>query len=57
MDHITEKIETKVTHKCDVLGEAAGLMAAMSDDFTTLEVGEVQEKLRMRGVKLHEREL
>ena len=48
---------SRVIPCCSVMGEAAGLMAAMSDDFTTLEVGEVQEKLRMRGVKLHECEL
>jgi hypothetical protein len=39
------------------MGEAAGIMAAMSDDFTGLDVREVQKKLYARGVKLHECEL
>ena len=42
---------------CSVMGEAAGLAAAMSDDFTTLDVKELQKALYARGVKLHESEL
>jgi len=42
---------------CSVMGEAAGLAAAMSSDFTTLDVRELQAALTARGVKLHEGEL
>ena len=48
---------SRVIPCCSVMGEAAGVMAAMSDDFTTLDVKEVQKKLYERGLKLHEREL
>ena len=48
---------SRVIPCCSVMGEAAGVMAAMSDDFTTLDVKEVQKKLYGRGLKLHEREL
>lgn len=48
---------SRVIPCCSVMGEAAGLMAAMSDDFTTLDVKEVQKTLYERGVKLHECEL
>ena len=42
---------------CAVMGEAAGLAAAKSSDFTTLNVKELQDALYERGVKLHENEL
>ena len=42
---------------CAVTGEAAGAAAAMSDDFTTLDVGELQRALVKGGVVLHERDL
>ena len=42
---------------CAVTGQAAGLAAAMSDDFATLDVAALQEKLKQSGVVLHEREL
>ncbi|MBE6644485.1 MAG: FAD-dependent oxidoreductase [Ruminococcaceae bacterium] len=48
---------SRVIPCCSVMGEAAGLMAAMSDDFTTLDVKDVQKELYARGVKLHENEL
>lgn len=48
---------SRVIPCCSVMGEAAGLMAAMSDDFTALDVKEVQKKLYERGVKIHECEL
>ncbi len=38
---------------CAVTGEAAGLAAAISDDFTALDVKTLQEKLLSRGVVLH----
>jgi hypothetical protein len=38
---------------CAVTGEAAGIAAAMTDDFTTLDVGALQSVLRERGVRLH----
>ncbi len=42
---------------CAVTGEAAGLAAAMTDDFDTLDVKRLQEELKRNGVVLHEREL
>lgn len=48
---------SRVIPCCSVMGEAAGLAAAMTDDFTTLDVKEIQKKLYARGVKLHECEL
>ena len=42
---------------CAVTGQAAGLAAAMSDDFTTLDVAALQEKLRKSGVVIHEKDL
>ena len=38
---------------CAVTGEAAGVAAAMSSDFTTIDVSLLQKKLRERGVKIH----
>lgn len=48
---------SRVIPCCSVMGEAAGLAAAMTDDFTTLNVKEMQSILRSRGVRLHESEL
>ena len=48
---------SRVIPCCSVMGEAAGLAAAMSDDFTALDVKEMQKILCERGVKLHESEL
>ncbi len=42
---------------CAVTGEAAGTAAAMTDDFTTLDVKELQAVLVKNGVKLHENEI
>ena len=42
---------------CAVTGQAAGTAAAMSDDFSTLDVSALQSKLQQNGVVLHEREL
>lgn len=42
---------------CAVTGEAAGVAAAMSDDFTALDVKQLQEKLRNAGVVLHESDI
>ena len=44
---------TRVIPVCAVSGEAAGTAAAMSDDFATLDVKELQNKLSAAGVKLH----
>ncbi len=48
---------SRVIPCCSVMGEAAGLIAAMTDDFTALDVKEAQKILRERGVRLHESEL
>ena len=42
---------------CAVTGEAAGVAASMTDDFPSLNVSELQEKLKENGVVLHEKEL
>ena len=42
---------------CAVTGQAAGLAAALTDDFSTLNVATLQEKLRQNKVVLHENEL
>lgn len=42
---------------CAVTGQAAGTAAAMTDDFGTLDVLELQKKLVESGVVLHEKEI
>ncbi len=42
---------------CAVTGEAAGVAAAMTDDFSALDVKALQKKLVENGVVLHERDL
>ena len=42
---------------CAVTGQAAGVAAAMTDDFSALNVKELQEVLQRSGVVLHENEL
>lgn len=41
---------------CAVTGQAAGTAAAMSDDFTKLDVSKLQEQLKKDGVVLHEKQ-
>ena len=48
---------SRVIPCCSVMGEAAGIAAAISDDFTALDVKEIQKVLYARSVKLHECEL
>lgn len=42
---------------CAVTGEAAGTAAAMTDDFSTLDVKELQKVLVNNGVVLHEKDI
>ena len=42
---------------CAVTGQAAGTAAAMTNDFSTLDIAKLQEKLRSNGVVLHEKDL
>ena len=42
---------------CAVTGQAAGTAAALSDDFTALDIGYLQDTLRKNGVVLHEKEI
>ncbi len=42
---------------CAVTGQAAGTAAAMTDDFTTLDVKDLQKKLVSDGVVLHEKDI
>ena len=48
---------TRVIPACAVTGEAAGIAAAMSDDFTALDVKILQEKLKEKGCKIFYEEL
>ena len=42
---------------CAVTGQAAGTAAAMTDDFSTLDIKTLQEKLIADGVVLHEKDV
>ena len=42
---------------CAVTGQAAGTAAAMTDDFTALNVSDLQKVLQENGVILHEEEI
>ena len=42
---------------CAVTGQAAGTAAALTDDFSTIDVVQLQKTLRQNGVILHEKEL
>ncbi len=42
---------------CSVTGEAAGVAAALTDDFSALDIGLLQNKLREGGVVIHEKDL
>lgn len=42
---------------CAVTGEAAGVAAAMTTDFSTLNVAELQNVLKSNGVVIHEKDL
>ena len=42
---------------CAVTGQAAGTAAAMTDDFSSLEISKLQEKLRNNGVVIHEKDI
>lgn len=48
---------SRVIPPCAVTGEAAGIAAAMTDDFASLNVGELQQILRKNNVVIHECEL
>ena len=48
---------TRVIPCCAVTGEAAGIAASLSDDFSKLDVSLLQAKLALNGVKLHEKDL
>jgi len=42
---------------CAVTGQAAGIASAMTNDFSTLDVSELQNKLRQNGVVIHEEDI
>lgn len=48
---------TRVIPVCAITGEAAGIAATLSDDFSKLDITVLQEKLTINGVKLHEKDL
>jgi hypothetical protein len=44
---------TRVIPPCAVTGEAAGTAAALGNDFTKLDISQLQERLVSSNVKLH----
>lgn len=42
---------------CAVTGQAAGIAAAMTDDFSSLDVKDLQKLLKQNGVVLHEKDI
>ncbi len=48
---------TRVIPCCSVTGQAAGTAAALSDDFTSLDISKLQNCLKADGVVLHEKDL
>ena len=42
---------------CAVTGQAAGTAAALTEDFSAMDIGQLQQALKNGGVILHEREL
>ena len=48
---------SRVIPCCAVMGEAAGVVAALTDDIPSFDIAEAQKVLRARGVPLHENEL
>ena len=48
---------TRVIPVCAVSGEAAGVAASMSDDFSTLDISKLQSTLQSNGVVLHTEDL
>ena len=48
---------TRVIPVCAVSGQAAGVAAAMTDDFKSLDVSQLQDYLKSVGVVLHEKDL
>ena len=47
----------RVIPVCAVTGEAAGVAAAMANDFTSIDIAELQKRLKEQGVKLFYEEL
>ena len=48
---------TRVIPPCAVTGEAAGTAAALTKDFNTIDIKQLQNRLRDQGVRIHENEL
>ncbi len=48
---------TRVIPCCAVTGQAAGTAAALTDDFATLDIKKLQQRLKSDGVILHEKDL
>ena len=48
---------SRVIPPCAVTGEAAGIAAAMTDDFASLDVAKLQQILRKNNVVIHENDL
>ena len=42
---------------CAITGQAAGTAAAMTDDFSTINISKLQQKLKANGVVLHEKDI
>ena len=48
---------SRVIPCCAVTGQAAGTAAALSDDFSSLDIAVLQKELETAGVVLHEKDL
>ena len=48
---------SRVIPCCSVMGEGAGVVAALTDDIPSFDVKEAQKILRERGIPLHVDEL
>ncbi len=48
---------TRVIPVCAVSGEAAGVAASMTDDFKSIDIIELQNRLRKNGVIIHNKDL
>lgn len=49
--------DTRVIPACAVTGEAAGLAAAIADDFLKIDLPTLQNLLKERGIPLHPEQL
>lgn len=56
---INENLQTRIIGEYDVAvtGQAAGTAAALTDDFSSIDIDILQKMLKEDGVVLHEKEI